>query len=47
MIAAKSATWAAIIERGDLVIPCNMVEQFGLKPGMRVHMESDTDLRVF
>ena len=43
MITAKPTTWAEVNEQGDLVIPRDMVEQFGLMPGARVRMESDTN----
>ena len=43
MITAKPTTWAEVNAQGDLVIPRDMVEQFGLTPGARVRMESDTN----
>jgi MoaA/NifB/PqqE/SkfB family radical SAM enzyme len=43
MITAKPTTWAEVNAQGDLVIPRDMVEQFGLTPGARVRMEGDTN----
>lgn len=43
LITAKPITWAEVNESGDLVIPRDLVAQFGLTPGARVRMESDTN----
>jgi len=43
MITAKPTIWAEVNARGDLVIPREMAKQFGLAPGARVRMESDTN----
>src|SRR5512135_2361125 len=43
MITAKPTVWAEVNDQGDLVIPREMVEQFGLTPGARVRLESDTN----
>ena len=41
MITAKSAIWAEVNAQGDLVIPRETAERFGLKPGARVRLEDD------
>ena len=43
MISAKSSTWAEVNEQGDLIIPRETAERFGLAPGARVRLESDTN----
>ncbi|CAG0930721.1 hypothetical protein TFLX_01898 [Thermoflexales bacterium] len=43
MITAKPTLWAEVNAQGDLVIPHDIVEQFGLVPGARVRLESDTN----
>ena len=41
MISAKSTVWAEVNAQGDLVIPRETAERFGLKPGARVRLEDD------
>ena len=41
MITAKSAIWAEVNAQGDLVLPRETAERFGLKPGARVRLEDD------
>jgi MoaA/NifB/PqqE/SkfB family radical SAM enzyme len=43
MISAKDAVWAEVNDRGDLVIPHEIAEQYGLTPGARVRLERDTN----
>jgi MoaA/NifB/PqqE/SkfB family radical SAM enzyme len=43
MIAAKSGLWAEVNAQGDLVIPRETAERFGLQPGARVRLENDTN----
>ncbi len=43
MITAKSAIWAEVNAQGDLVIPRETAERFGLKPGARVRLEDDAN----
>lgn len=43
LLSAKKTVWAEVNQAGDLVIPQEMVEQFGLTPGARVRLESDTN----
>ena len=43
MISAKSSTWAEVNAQGDLIIPRETAERFGLTPGARVRLESDTN----
>jgi hypothetical protein len=35
MMTTKPTTWAEVNAQGDLVIPRDLVEQFGLMPGAR------------
>jgi len=41
MITAKSAIWAEVNAQGDLVLPRETAERFGLMPGARVRLEDD------
>jgi MoaA/NifB/PqqE/SkfB family radical SAM enzyme len=43
MITAKPAVWAEVNAQGDLVIPRETAERFGLKPGARVRLEDDVN----
>jgi MoaA/NifB/PqqE/SkfB family radical SAM enzyme len=43
MITAKSTVWAEVNAQGDLVIPRETAERFGLKPGARVRLEDDAN----
>ena len=43
MITAKSSIWAEVNAQGDLVIPRETAERFGLLPGARVRLEDDTN----
>ncbi len=43
MITSKPTIWAEVNAQGDLVIPHEIAEQFGLTPGSRVRLESDTN----
>lgn len=43
LVTAKPTLWAEVNDRGDLVIPRDIAEQFGLTPGARVRLESDTN----
>ena len=43
MISAKQVVWAEVNAQGDLVIPHETAERFGLKPGARVRLEDDTN----
>jgi MoaA/NifB/PqqE/SkfB family radical SAM enzyme len=42
-IAAKNTLWAQVNAQGDLVIPRETIEKFGLAPGARVRLEEDTN----
>jgi MoaA/NifB/PqqE/SkfB family radical SAM enzyme len=42
-IAGKKILWAQVNAQGDLVIPRETVEKFGLTPGARVRLEEDTN----
>jgi len=43
MITAKPTIWAEVNAQGDLVIPRETAERFGLRPGARVRLEDDTN----
>ena len=43
MITAKSTVWAEVNAQGDLVIPRETAERFGLKPGARVRLEDEAN----
>jgi MoaA/NifB/PqqE/SkfB family radical SAM enzyme len=43
MITAKSSLWAVVNAQGDLVIPRETAERFGLQPSARVRLENDTN----
>lgn len=43
MLTAKSTIWAEVNAQGDLVIPHEVAERFGLAPGARVRLEDDTN----
>jgi MoaA/NifB/PqqE/SkfB family radical SAM enzyme len=43
MITAKPTIWAEVNAQGDLVIPRETAERFGLQPGARVRLEDDTN----
>ena len=43
MITAKSSLWAEVNAQGDLVIPRETAERFGLLPGARVRLENATN----
>jgi MoaA/NifB/PqqE/SkfB family radical SAM enzyme len=39
----KNTLWANVNDQGDVVIPREIAEQFGLTPGSRARLESDTN----
>jgi MoaA/NifB/PqqE/SkfB family radical SAM enzyme len=43
MISAKPTTWAEVDAQGRLVLPPEVVEQFGLKPGARLRFDTDAN----
>jgi len=43
MLTAKQTIWAEVNAQGDLVIPHDVAERFGLAPGARVRLEDDTN----
>jgi len=43
MITTKPTIWAEVNAHGDLVIPHEVAERFGLTPGARVRLEDDTN----
>jgi len=43
LITTKPTIWAEVNAQGDLVIPRDMAERFGLTPGARVRLEDDTN----
>ncbi len=43
MITTKPTIWAEVNAQGDLVIPRETAERFGLQPGARVRLEDDTN----
>lgn len=43
VMAGKKTLWAQVNAQGDLVIPRETVEKFGLAPGARVRLEEDTN----
>ena len=43
MLTAKQTIWAEVNAQGDLVIPHDVAERFGLTPGARVRLEDDTN----
>src|SRR5512147_2526358 len=43
MITAKPAIWAEVNAQGDLVLPRELAQRFGLMPGARVRLEDDTN----
>jgi MoaA/NifB/PqqE/SkfB family radical SAM enzyme len=43
MITTKPTIWAEVNTHGDLVIPREVAERFGLTPGARVRLEDDTN----
>jgi MoaA/NifB/PqqE/SkfB family radical SAM enzyme len=42
-VTAKSDIWAEVNAQGDLVIPRETAERFGLQPGARLRLEHDTN----
>ncbi|NTU65049.1 MAG: radical SAM protein [Chloroflexi bacterium] len=42
-MAGKKTLWAQVNAQGDLVIPRETIEKFGLTPGTRVRLEDDTN----
>lgn len=42
-MAGKKTLWARVNAQGDLVIPRETIEKFGLTPGARVRLEDDTN----
>ena len=42
-MAGKKTLWAQVNAQGDLVIPRETIEKFGLTPGARVRLEDDTN----
>src|SRR5512139_3096735 len=43
LITTKPTIWAEVNPQGDLVIPRETAERFGLLPGVRVRLEDDTN----
>ena len=43
MLTAKPTLGAEVNARGDLVIPHDVAERFGLAPGARVRLEDETN----
>ncbi|MBI5033812.1 MAG: hypothetical protein HZB51_25110 [Chloroflexi bacterium] len=42
-MSSSQALWAQVNEQGHLVLPPEMVGQYGLKPGARLRLESETN----